>query len=129
MRSTHICLLSFLPHPPIASAILISAIPAHCTHLYPLCYSLAFRVIVFALSSAIVPLILSNKSPPPLHLLFPFCVIFIIQILEGDVTNFASVIKDADVVIMNNVFEFFSPAEQQRRQDFPYSETYHPLCD
>ncbi|XP_046982734.1 uncharacterized protein LOC124552495 [Schistocerca americana] len=36
-----------------------------------------------------------------------------VVVLEGDVTNAADVIRAADVIVMNNVFEFFMPAEKQ----------------
>merc|ERR1719318_604147 len=44
-----------------------------------------------------------------------------ICILEGDIQKFAEELGDADVVILNNVFDWFLPAEEQE-------EVWNFLC-
>lgn len=43
------------------------------------------------------------------------CEIFLLQVVHADICTEASLLQKADVVVMNNVFEYFLDRQEQAR--------------
>lgn len=43
------------------------------------------------------------------------CETFLLQVVHADVRTQASLLQEADVVVMNNVFEYFLDRQEQAR--------------